>query len=211
LEIARTVPDLVYALILVYAFGLGPLPGVFAIAVQSMEGLGKLFSEMNENTDMRPVEGVRAAGGNHPQIMRFAILPQVFAVMLSHALYYLESNTHSATILGVVGAGDIGLHLADRIRVNTWDEVSFILIMILVVVTVMDLRSKAYRLRLIRAAAPSSRRSWSAPRLRIRLKLHLAIRARLALSPCLACEMDRFQDRVRLDRLHALEGCLSGF
>ena len=71
--------------------------------------------------------------------------------MLSHALYYLESNTRSATILGVVGAGGIGLHLADRIRVNNWDEVSFILIMILVTVTGIDLVSKAIRWRFIQA------------------------------------------------------------
>jgi phosphonate transport system permease protein len=74
--------------------------------------------------------------------------------MLSHALYYLESNTRSATILGIVGAGGIGLHLADRIRVNNWDEVSFILIMILVEVTGIDMVSKALRWHCIQAASP---------------------------------------------------------
>ena len=78
--------------------------------------------------------------------------------MLSHALYYRESNTHSAAILDVVGAGGIGLHLADRTRICNWEEVSLILIMILVVVTVMDLLSKAFRLRLFKAVAPSIRR-----------------------------------------------------
>ena len=90
--------------------------------------------------------------------MCFAILPQVFPIMLSHALYYRESNTHSTTILDVVGAGAIGLYLADRSRVNNWEEVSLILIMILVVVTVMDLLSKTFRLRLFKAVTPSIRR-----------------------------------------------------
>ncbi len=81
--------------------------------------------------------------------MRFGVWPQVVPVMLSYALYYFESNTRSATILGVVGAGGIGLQLADRIRVNNWDEVGFILIMILLTVTLIDLLSTAIRLRII--------------------------------------------------------------
>jgi phosphonate transport system permease protein len=81
--------------------------------------------------------------------MRFGLLPQVLPVMLSHALYYFESNTRSATILGVVGAGGIGLHLADRIRVNNWDEVGFLLIMILAVVSFIDLLSRTLRLHII--------------------------------------------------------------
>lgn len=89
--------------------------------------------------------------------MRFAILPQVLPVMLSHALYYFESNTRSATILGVVGAGGIGMQLSDRIRVNNWDEVGFILIMILVVVSLIDALSGTLRQRLIHGGAPASR------------------------------------------------------
>lgn len=83
-----------------------------AIAVSDTGTLAKLFAEAIENVDRRQLEGVRATGANRLQLMRFAIFPQVFPVMLSHVLYYFESNTRSATILGVVGAGGIGLHLA---------------------------------------------------------------------------------------------------
>jgi phosphonate transport system permease protein len=86
------------------------------------------------------------------------VLPQALPVMLSNALYYFESNTRSATILGVVGAGGIGLQLSDRIRVNNWDEVGFIVLLILATVTAIDLLSRALRLRLIGAAGVTSPR-----------------------------------------------------
>ena len=149
----RGVDALIWALMFVNVVGLGPFAGVMAIAMSDTGTLAKLCAEAIENVDRRQLEGVRATGANRLQLIWFAMLPQVFPVMLSHALYYLESNTRSATILGVVGAGGIGLHLADRIRVNNWDEVSFILIMILVVVTGIDLVSKALRLRFIQASA----------------------------------------------------------
>jgi phosphonate transport system permease protein len=154
----RGVDALIWALMFVNVVGLGPFAGVMAIAVSDTGTLAKLFAEAIENIDRRQIEGVRATGANRLQLMRFAMLPQVLPVMLSHALYYLESNTRSATILGVVGAGGIGLHLADRIRVNNWDEVSFILVMILVVVTGIDLLSKAIRLRFIQAGMSWDRR-----------------------------------------------------
>jgi phosphonate transport system permease protein len=149
----RGVDTLIWALMFVNTVGLGPFAGVMAIAVSDSGTLAKLFAEAIENLDRRQLEGVRATGSNRLQTIRFAVLPQVFPIMLSHTLYYFESNTRSATILGVVGAGGIGLHLADRIRVNNWDEVAFILIMILVVVSVIDLISKALRLRLINSDA----------------------------------------------------------
>jgi phosphonate transport system permease protein len=126
-----------------------------AIAVSDTGTLAKLFAEAIENIDPRPVDGVQASGANRLQIVRFGFLPQVLPVMLSHALYFLESNTRSATILGVVGAGGIGLQLADRIRVNNWDEVAFILIMILVAVTGIDLISTTIRHRIIQAGEAS--------------------------------------------------------
>jgi phosphonate transport system permease protein len=82
--------------------------------------------------------------------MRFGFLPQIFPVMLSNGLYYFESNTRSATILGVVGAGGIGTQLTDRIRINNWDEVCFIVLMILVTVALIDTLSKEIRQRIIR-------------------------------------------------------------
>jgi phosphonate transport system permease protein len=151
----RGVDALIWALMFVNVVGLGPFAGVVAIAVSDTGPLAKLFAKAVENIDPRPVDGVRASGANRLQIVRFGILPQVLPVMLSYALYFLESNTRSATILGVVGAGGIGLQLADRIRVNNWDEVAFILIMILVAVTSIDLISKAVRHRIIQAGEAS--------------------------------------------------------
>jgi phosphonate transport system permease protein len=147
----RGVDALIWALMFVNVVGLGPFAGVMAIAISDSGTLAKLFAEAIENVDRRQIDGVRAAGANRLQIMRFGILPQVLPVVLSHALYYFESNTRSATILGVVGAGGIGMQLADRIRVNNWDEVSFLLLMILLAVSLIDLASRAVRLRLIRA------------------------------------------------------------
>src|SRR5262245_12414557 len=96
-----------------------------------------------------PLDLVRASAANRLQVMRFGILPQVLRVLLSHILYFFESNTRSATILGVVGANSIGLQLADRIRVNNWDEVGFLLIMILLAVSLIDLLSRGIRAHFI--------------------------------------------------------------
>jgi phosphonate transport system permease protein len=129
--------------------GLGPFAGVMALAIAETGTLAKLFAEAVENVPRGPVDGVRAAGAGRVQVVRFAMLPQVLPVMLSNALYYFESNTRQATILGVVGAGGIGLQLTDRIRVNNWDEVGFIVLLILGTVTLIDLFSRTVRLRLI--------------------------------------------------------------
>ena len=145
----RGVDALLWALMFVNVVGLGPFAGVMAIAVSDTGTLAKLFAEAIENVDRRQLDGVRASGANRLQVMRFGILPQVLPVMLSHVLYYFESNTRSATILGVVGAGGIGLQLADRIRVNNWDEVGFLLIMILLTVSCIDQLSKTIRRRFI--------------------------------------------------------------
>jgi phosphonate transport system permease protein len=136
-------------MVFVFSFGLRPFLGVLAIAISDTGTLAKLFAEAIENVDRQPVEGIRAAGGNRLHVMRFGILPQVFPVMLSNVLYYFESNTRSATILGVVGAGGIGLQLADRIRVNNWDEACFIIILVLLTVSLIDTLSKEIRLRMI--------------------------------------------------------------
>ena len=86
MEIARGVPEIVYALIFVFSFGIGPFPGVLAIAIHCAGALGKLFSEVNENIDMEPIEGVRASGGNWFQIIRFAVVPQIMPNFMSYAL-----------------------------------------------------------------------------------------------------------------------------
>jgi phosphonate transport system permease protein len=155
----RGIDTLIWALMFVNVVGLGPFAGVMAIALSDCGTLAKLFAEAVENVDRRQIEGVQASGANRLQVMRFGMLPQVLPVMMSHTLYYFESNTRAATILGVVGAGGIGLQLADRIRVNNWDEVGFLLLMILAAVTLIDVLSKTVRLRVIHAGetAPTVR------------------------------------------------------
>lgn len=148
-DFLRGVDALVWALIFVRAVGLGPLSGILAIAIVDTGTLAKLFSEAIENIDGRSEEGVRASGANKVQVVRFAILPQVLPMMLSTSLYLFESNTRSATILGIVGAGGIGFQLADRIRAHRWDEVTMIIILILILVYAIDILSKAIRTRFI--------------------------------------------------------------
>jgi phosphonate transport system permease protein len=157
-DLLRGVDALIWALMFVNVVGLGPFAGVMALAVSETGTLSKLFADAVEAADRGAVDGVRASGAGRLLVVRFAVLPQALPVMLSNALYYFESNTRSATILGVVGAGGIGLQLSDRIRVNNWDEVGFIVLLILATVTAIDLLSRALRLRLIGAAGVTSPR-----------------------------------------------------
>ncbi|MGO1075795.1 phosphonate ABC transporter, permease protein PhnE [Inquilinus sp. CA228] len=149
----RGIDTLVWALIFVSAVGMGPFAGILAIAFSDVAVLAKLYAEAIEGADRRPVEGVRAAGANGLQSLRLAVLPQVLPLMLSHALYFFESNTRSAAILGIVGAGGIGLQLSERIRINNWDEVLFIILMILATVAVIDAASRRIRMAIIRPPA----------------------------------------------------------
>jgi phosphonate transport system permease protein len=145
----RGVDQLIWALAYVRAVGLGPLAGVLAIATADIAVLAKLYAEAIENVERRQVEGVTAAGGGWPERLRFGVLPQVLPVMLAQALYFFESNTRSAAILGVVGAGGIGLQIAERIRVRHWDEVAFIILLMVVTVAAIDWLSARLRRRLI--------------------------------------------------------------
>jgi phosphonate transport system permease protein len=144
-EIARAVPELVYAMIFVFAFGLGPLPGVLAILVHTSGSLGKLFSEVNENIDLGPVEGVRAAGGNWFQIVRLAVLPQVLPNYLSYALLRFEINVRSAAVIGFVGAGGIGQELMFVIRQFVYTDISAIVLMIIATVSLIDMSCEKLR------------------------------------------------------------------
>jgi phosphonate transport system permease protein len=139
LEFARTVPGIVFALIFVIAFGLGPMAGVLAVAIHSTGALGKLFSEIVENADMRPVEGVRSTGANWISCMRFAVLPQVMAGYASYALLRFEINVREASVMGFVGAGGIGQELVVAIRKFYYSDVSAILVMIIVTVFIIDI------------------------------------------------------------------------
>jgi len=152
----RGVDTLIWALVWINVVGLGPFAGVLAIACSDFGAFGKLFSEAIEGADRKQVEGVRAAGGGPLQEIRFGLLPQVIPVIAGQVLYFIESNTRSATIIGIVGAGGIGLQLAEQIRVLEWQKVSFIIVMILIAVAVIDLISSKLRFAIIgRTAAPA--------------------------------------------------------
>jgi phosphonate transport system permease protein len=148
LDVWRGIDVLIWALIFVSAVGLGPFAGVMAIAMSDIGTLAKLCAEAVENAEHEQVEGVRAAGAGRLAEIRFGLLPQMAPIMLSHVLYFFESNARSATILGVVGAGGIGLALSDRIRINNWDQACFIVLMILVAVAAIDGLSGWLRRRL---------------------------------------------------------------
>jgi phosphonate transport system permease protein len=148
LEFARTVPGIVFALIFVIAFGLGPMAGVLAIAIHSTGALGKQFSEIVENADMKPVEGVRSTGASWISCMRFAILPQVAAGYASYALLRFEINVREASVMGFVGAGGIGQELIVAIRKFYYSDVSAILLMIILTVFVIDIGTGWMRGRL---------------------------------------------------------------
>lgn len=148
-DILRALEQLILALIFIRAVGLGPLAGIFAIAISDLGSLSKLYAEAIENVDKKPIEGVKATGASRLQVLRLAILPQVTPIMISTSLYYLESNTRTATILGIVGAGGIGFLLDERIRANMWDEVMTFVILILITVSLIDKLSKFLRERVI--------------------------------------------------------------
>jgi phosphonate transport system permease protein len=139
MEFCRTVPDIVFALIFVIAFGLGPMAGVLAIAIHSVGALGKLFAEIVENIDMKPVEGVRSTGASWISCIRFAVVPQVAAGFASYTLLRFEINVRGASVMGFVGAGGIGQELVVAIRKFYYSDVSAILLMIIVAVFVIDI------------------------------------------------------------------------
>jgi phosphonate transport system permease protein len=149
LDTIRGVDTLIWALVWINVVGLGPFAGVLAIAVSDFGAFGKLFSEAIEGADTRQVEGVRASGGNALHEIRFGLVPQVLPVIAGQVLYFIESNTRSATIIGIVGAGGIGLQLAEQIRTLEWQNVSFLILMILVAVAGIDFISSRLRFAII--------------------------------------------------------------
>jgi phosphonate transport system permease protein len=149
LDTIRSVDTLIWALIWINVVGLGPFAGVLAIMTSDIGNFGKLFSEAIEAADKKPVEGIVSTGGGRILGIRFGILPEVFPVLASQVLYFFESNTRSATIIGIVGAGGIGLHLAEAIRTLELQQASFIILIILVTVAAIDLISNQLRFALI--------------------------------------------------------------
>ena len=155
LEFCRTVPELVFALIFVVAFSLGPLPGILALAIHTAGALGKLFAEVVENIDMKPVDGVVATGGNWFHKIRFAVLPQVASNFASYALLRFEINVRGASVLGFVGAGGIGQTLLEVIRKFYYADVSALLVMIIATVMIIDAVTERIRHKLIGLEAKS--------------------------------------------------------
>ncbi|KQT25118.1 MULTISPECIES: phosphonate ABC transporter, permease protein PhnE [Bradyrhizobium] len=149
LDSIRGVDTLIWALVWINVVGLGPFAGVLAIAVSDFGAFGKLFSEAIEAADQKEVEGIRASGGSALHEIRFGLMPQVLPVIAGQVLYYIESNTRSATIIGIVGAGGIGLQLAEQIRVLEWQKVSFLILMILIAVAAIDFISGKLRFAII--------------------------------------------------------------
>ena len=153
LEATRTVPEIVFALIFVWAFGVGALAGILAIALHTAGALGKLFADAMENIEMRPWDGVRAAGGTWPEACRFAVLPAALPDLLSYAMLRFEINLRSASVIGFVGAGGIGEELYKVISFNYYEEISAILLLIILSVMVIDMVSERLRRRVIEVAA----------------------------------------------------------
>jgi phosphonate transport system permease protein len=149
MDFLRAVNELVLGLIFLVAVGLGPLAGVLAIALHTAGVLGKLFSEAVEAADFRPVEGVRATGAAKLHEIMWGVLPQVAPLWTSYALYRFESNSRSATVLGLIGAGGIGFTLIESMNGFKYEQVAAIGIIIVVAVTLIDMLSQAMRSRLL--------------------------------------------------------------
>lgn len=149
LDTVRGVDALIWALIWVNVVGLGPFAGMLAIMTGDLGAFGKLYSEAIEAADRRPVEGVSSVGGGKAHEIRFGLLPQVLPVIASQVLYFIESNTRSSTIIGIVGAGGIGLYLAETIRTLEWQQVSFLILLVLAAVSAIDFLSGKLRFAII--------------------------------------------------------------
>lgn len=149
LDTVRGVDALIWALIWINVVGLGPFAGMLAIMTSDIGAFGKLYSEAIESADRKPIEGVTSMGGGKLHEIRFGLIPQVLPVIASQVLYYIESNSRSSTIIGIVGAGGIGLYLAETIRTLEWQQVSFLILLILAAVTAIDFLSAKLRFAII--------------------------------------------------------------
>lgn len=149
MNMLRSIPDLVMALLFIVAVGLGPLAGVLAITLNTAGVLAKLFSEAVESIDKGPVEGVRATGASRLHEIVWGVIPQVAPLWTSFALYRFESNSRSATVLGLIGAGGIGQVLFESMNAFNFRAVSAIVVVVVVAVTLIDMLSQAMRKRLL--------------------------------------------------------------
>ena len=149
LDLIRSIPDLVVALIFITAVGLGPFAGVMSIMFNTGGVLAKLFAEAVESIDKGPVEGVRATGAVKLQEIVWGVIPQVAPLWTSYALYRFESSARAATVLGIIGAGGIGQILFDSINAFQFDQTGCIVLVIVVAVSIIDLLSQVIRTRLL--------------------------------------------------------------
>lgn len=152
LSLMRALPELVWALVFVSAVGLGPLPGIMALAFVTVGFMSKFFAEAIEVIDTRQVEGVVAHGAGWLQTRTFAMLPQAFPDFVGTVMYILDHNLRAAAILGLVGAGGIGYDLVMAMRLFQYDRLLLIVIAIYAVVTLLDRLSDRFRTHLIQGA-----------------------------------------------------------
>ncbi|WP_215401728.1 MULTISPECIES: phosphonate ABC transporter, permease protein PhnE [unclassified Leucobacter] len=138
MNIIRSVPDLVFALMFVSAVGLGPFAGILAMTLGSIGSIGKIFAEAMEQVDPGPVTAMEAVGASKRQIIQYGILPQAAPLLTSYTLLLFEGNVRGATILGLVGAGGIGLELTTALRMYDYGHLSAIIICIVLLVTAID-------------------------------------------------------------------------
>ncbi len=149
MDACRAINEMVFAMLFVVAVGLGPFAGVLALFVHTTGVLAKLFSEAVEAIDPQPVEGIRATGANLFEEVLYGVIPQVLPLWISYALYRFESNIRSATVVGMVGAGGIGVILWELIRGFTFNKTCAVMIMIISVVVLFDMLSQCLRKRFI--------------------------------------------------------------
>ncbi|BCF91220.1 MULTISPECIES: phosphonate ABC transporter, permease protein PhnE [Paraburkholderia] len=149
MDACRAINEMVFAMLFIVAVGLGPFAGVLALWVHTTGVLAKLFAEAVEAIDPRPAEGVRATGATSLDEIIYGVLPQVLPLWISYALYRFESNVRSAMVVGMVGAGGIGVVLYESIRSFNYSQTAAVMLMVIVVVTVIDLLSARLRERVI--------------------------------------------------------------
>lgn len=149
MDACRSINEMIFAMLFISGVGLGPFAGVLALFMHTLGTLAKLFSEAVEAIDPQPVEGIRATGANKLQEIAFGIVPQVVPLWISYSLYRFESNVRSASVVGMVGAGGIGMLLWDAIRSFNYGATAAMLLILVVVVSLLDLMSAYVRKRFI--------------------------------------------------------------
>jgi len=149
LEFLRGVPEIIYAILFVWALGIGPLAGIMAISIHTTGALGKLFAEVNENVDLKSCEAIRSHGGNWLSEMRYGIIPKVLPNVISYTLLRFEINIRASTVIGFVGAGGIGQELYLVINFNYYEEVSAIILLIIITVIAIDISSSRVRQKIV--------------------------------------------------------------